>query len=133
MDPARHRGQVSATLLLEQQREEVGLEEQVSELVLELGRVVAERGIRDLVRLLDGVRNDRPRRLFAVPRAVAPEALGQLLQLEKSVGELCAVGAQPVVALSVAVGLNPTWYAVSSSRSFLMSATHFSIFLFFCS
>ena len=62
--------EVAVALLLEEQREEVDLEEQVAELVGELGRIVADGGVRDLVRLLDGVRDDRARGLLAVPRAV---------------------------------------------------------------
>ena len=38
-------------------------------------------GVRDLVRLLDRVRDDRPRGLLAVPGAVAAQAPRQLLQL----------------------------------------------------
>jgi hypothetical protein len=50
-------------------------------------RVVAgERRVGDLVRLLDRVRHDRARRLLAIPRAVAPEPLGQLLQRDESLG-----------------------------------------------
>src|SRR5205823_6002719 len=39
--------------------------------------------VRDLVRLLDGVRHDRRRRLLAVPRALAAQTLRQQLQLEE--------------------------------------------------
>jgi hypothetical protein len=69
--------------LLEQQRQKVGLEQEVAELVLELGVVGGERGVCDLVGLLDRVGDDRLRGLLAVPRAVAPEALGQTLEIEK--------------------------------------------------
>jgi len=106
VDSPRNRGEVAPALLLEQQGQEVGLEEEVAELVLELRRVTEQRGVCDLVGLLDRVRDDRPRRLLAVPRAVAAKTLGQLLQLEECIRELFALGAQPVVAaLSVAVGL----------------------------
>ena len=44
---------------VEQQREEVDLEEQVAELVEQLRVVAGERGVRDLVGLLDRVRDDR--------------------------------------------------------------------------
>jgi hypothetical protein len=83
-----NRGEVALPILLEQQREEVRLEEEVAELVFQLGRVTGERGIRDLVRLFDRVRNDRARRLLAVPGAVAAQPLGQLLKFEKGRAEL---------------------------------------------
>ena len=67
--------------------------------------VARDRRVRDLVGLLHGVRHDRPHRLLAVPRAVAPEPLGQFLELEEGVGELLALGAQPVVGFSWVVGL----------------------------
>jgi hypothetical protein len=51
------------------------------------------------------VRHDRPHRLLAVPRTVAAEPLGQFLELEEGVGELLALGAQPVVGFSWVVGL----------------------------
>lgn len=104
VDSPCNRGQVAPALLLEQQGQEVGLEEEVAELVLELCRVTEQRGVGDLVGLLDRVRDDRPRRLLAVPRAVAAKTLGQLLQLEECIRELFALGAQPVVAAFVAVG-----------------------------
>ena len=71
----------------EEQREEVRLEEQVAELVEQLRVVAGERRVRDLVRLLDRVRDDRARGLLAVPRALAAQALGQLLELDERVGE----------------------------------------------
>jgi hypothetical protein len=71
VDRARDAGEIALPSLLEQQREEESLEEQVAELVLELARVVAERGVRDFVGLLDRVRDDRPDRLLAVPGTVA--------------------------------------------------------------
>ena len=63
-------GQRAAAALLEQQREEVDLEEDVAELVEQLGVVagVGRRG--ELVGLLDGVRDDRALVLLAVPRAL---------------------------------------------------------------
>ena len=63
------------------------MEEQVAELVDELRVVLGERGIRDLVRLLDRVRDDRLRGLLAIPGTVAAQPLGQLLELEKGLGE----------------------------------------------
>ena len=82
----RHGVEVAGAALLEQQREEVDLEEQVAELVEQLRVVARERGVGDLVGLLDGVRDDRARGLLAVPGAVAAEALGQAPQLEERVG-----------------------------------------------
>ena len=63
------------------------LEQQVAELVEQLLVAPGQRGVRDLVGLLGGVRDDRRRGLLAVPRAVAPEALGQRLQLDQRVRE----------------------------------------------
>ena len=80
-DGARDAVEVAVSLLLEQEREEVDLEEQVAELVEELGRVVGERGVGDLVGLLDGVRDDRASRLLAIPGALGAQAPGQLLEL----------------------------------------------------
>ena len=62
--------EVPVSLLLEQQRQEVHLEEQVAELVVELRRVVRERGVGDLVGLFDGVRDDRASGLLAIPGAL---------------------------------------------------------------
>jgi len=70
-NPPGDRGEVAVSLLLEQQREEVRLKEEVAELVFQLGRITGECGIRDLVRLFDRVWNDRAQRLLAVPGAVA--------------------------------------------------------------
>jgi hypothetical protein len=105
VDAPRDRGEIAAALLLEEQGEEVGLEEQVTQLVLELGAIAAECGVLDLVGLFDGVRDDRARGLLAVPGAVAAEPLGQALEVEKGVGELFRFGAQPVAVLVVAAGL----------------------------
>ena len=84
---ARGRLEVACAALREQQREEVRLEEQVADLVEQLRVVAGERGVRDLVGLLDGVRHDRARGLLAVPGALAPEPLGQLLELDERVRE----------------------------------------------
>jgi hypothetical protein len=72
VDPFRDGREISGAPLLEQEREKVGLEEEIAELVLELRVVADERRVGDLIRLLDRVRDDRPRRLLAVPRAVVP-------------------------------------------------------------
>jgi hypothetical protein len=75
----------------QEQGEEVALEEEIAELVLELRVVAGDRRVGDLVCLLDGVRDDRARRLLAVPRTVAPKTLGQLLQADERVGEPVAI------------------------------------------
>jgi hypothetical protein len=80
---AGHLRQVAGAALLEQQREEVDLEEQVAELVEQLRVVGCEGGVGDLVRLFDGVRDDRLRRLLAIPRALAAQPLRQRLKLEE--------------------------------------------------
>ena len=76
----RHRGEVAGAALLEQQRQEVDLEEDVAELVEQLGVIAALRRIGELVGLLDRVRDDRSLVLLAVPRALAPEAVGDLVE-----------------------------------------------------
>ena len=75
--------EIALAALLEQEREEVHLEEQVAELVEQLLVVAGERRVRDLVRLLDRVRHDRARGLLAVPRALATQPLRQALELEQ--------------------------------------------------
>jgi hypothetical protein len=80
VDPRRDRCQVAGPPLLEQEREEVRLEEEIAELVLELRVVAGERCVGDLVGLFDCVWDDRARRLLAVPGTVAAQALGQLLE-----------------------------------------------------
>ena len=87
MDRARHLLEVARALLLQQQRQEEDLEEQVAELVDELLLAAGERGVGDLVGLLDRVRDDRRGRLLAIPGAVAAQSLGQPLQLEQGLGE----------------------------------------------
>ena len=64
--------EVALPLLLQQEREEVDLEEQVAELVEQLLGPVSERCVSDLVGLLDRVRDDRPRSLLAIPGTIAP-------------------------------------------------------------
>ncbi len=87
MDAPRSLLEIPLPLLLEQERQEVDLEQQVAELVEELLGPVGHGRVGDLVRLLDRVRDDRPRGLLTVPGAVAPQALRQLLQLEERVRE----------------------------------------------
>src|SRR5262249_111677 len=79
--------EITLPTLLEQQRKEVDLEEQITELAQQLRAVVSKRSVRNLVRLLERMRHDRLRRLLAIPRAVTPQPLGQLLELEQRVGE----------------------------------------------
>jgi hypothetical protein len=88
VDQPRCTFQVPLATLVEQQREEVDLEEQVAELVEQLRVVARKRGVRDLVRLLDRVRDDRPLGLLAVPRALAAQLLRERLELEQRRGEL---------------------------------------------
>ena len=87
MTPRIGRLEVAACVLLEQQRQEDALEEEIADLVEQLRVVVGERGVRDLVRLLDGVRHDRAGRLLAVPRTLASEPLCQLLELDERIRE----------------------------------------------
>jgi hypothetical protein len=82
VDAVGHGREVARATLLEQEREEVRLEEEIAELVLELRVVAGERCVGDLVGLFDGMRDDRARRLLAVPGTVAAQALGQLLKPE---------------------------------------------------
>src|SRR5204862_1728425 len=82
---ANRRLEITTSRFLEGQRQENALEEKIADLVEQL-RVVATRGrVGDFVRLLDGVRDDRPRGLLPVPRALAPQPLGQLLELDERV------------------------------------------------
>ena len=71
VDRAGDAREISPPLVLQQQREEERLEEEVAELVLELARIAGDRGVRHLVGLFDRVRDDRLRRLLAIPGAVA--------------------------------------------------------------
>src|SRR5262249_41807564 len=87
VDSLGDRLKVAGAALVEEEREEVDLEEQVAELVEQLGVVRGESRVGDLVRLLDRVRHDRFRGLLAVPGALAPEPLGQLLELEQRLTE----------------------------------------------
>ena len=80
---ARGRFDVTRAALLEQQCQEVLLEQQVADLVEQLGVIARKCGVGDLVRLLNGVRNDRLGRLLAIPRALAAQPLGQFLQLDE--------------------------------------------------
>ena len=69
---ARDRVEIALVPLLQEQSEEGHLEEQVAKLVMELGRIVGERGVGDLVGLLDRVRDDRARRSARDPTGTRP-------------------------------------------------------------
>ena len=97
-DAARDLFEAADAPLLEQEREEVGLEQQIAELVEELLVVTGERRVGDFVRLLDRVRHDRLRRLRAVPGAVAAKPYRQLLELQERLRQAQA----PVVVVPVA-------------------------------
>ena len=118
VDAAGHLRQVAGSSLLEQEREEVDLEQEVAELVEQLLVVAGERRVRDLVGLLDRVRDDRRRGLLAVPGALAAQPLRQALQLEEGLvwkrrrqsrraGEVppSAAAPQPVVVGAGVVGV----------------------------
>src|SRR3954454_9762036 len=103
VDPAGDLLEPRAAALLEQEREKVDLEQEVAQLVGEL-RVVVRRGcVCDLVRLLDRVRHDRPRRLLAVPRTVTPQPLRQgleILERAPEVGHFVAVVVPPALPVT---------------------------------
>ena len=73
--------EVAGPALLEQQREEVDLEEDVAELVEQLVVVAGGGGVGELVGLLDRVRDDRALVLRPVPRALAPQPAGDRVEL----------------------------------------------------
>jgi hypothetical protein len=88
VDRSRDLREVAFAALLQEQGEKEDLEEQVAKLVDELVAAAGERGVGDLVGLLDRVRDDRGGRLLTVPRTVAAQPLGQALELDERVGEL---------------------------------------------
>jgi hypothetical protein len=77
-------GQRPGAALLEQQRQEVDLEQDVAELVEQLRVVTALGRIGELVRLLDCVRDDRARVLLAIPGALASQSPGDLVEVAES-------------------------------------------------
>ena len=86
-------GQVAGPALLEQQREEVDLEEDVAELVEELAVVAALGGVGELVGLLDRVGDDRALVLLAVPGALAPQPAGDRVEAARRASALrCGSG-----------------------------------------
>jgi hypothetical protein len=70
MQTACDRRQIAGAALFEKQGQEDDLEEQVAELPGELLVISGLGGVGDLVGLLDGVRDDRPHGLHAIPRAI---------------------------------------------------------------
>ena len=85
-DAPRDLRPVAVTLLLQQESQERGLEQQVAQLVQELGGIVLLRRLGHLVGLLERVGDDRPGRLLPVPRAVPPQAGSQPHQRDHRVG-----------------------------------------------
>ena len=75
--------EVPLPTLLEQERQEIDLEEEVAELPVQCFPVIDEGGVRDLVGLLDGVRNDRAFRLLAIPGTLPAQLPSELLEVEK--------------------------------------------------
>ena len=73
-------GESSGVAFLHQQREEVDLEENVTQLVAELGIVSAGCGVGELISLLDRVRNDRALVLLAIPWAFDAQDASQLVE-----------------------------------------------------
>jgi hypothetical protein len=58
----------------------VDLEEHIAELVEKLRVVARLRGVGELVGLLDGVGNDRPLVLLAVPGALTPQPAREIVE-----------------------------------------------------
>ena len=110
-------GQRARPALLEQQRQEVDLEEDVAELVEELGVVARMGGGGQLVGLLHRVRDDRALVLLAVPRALHAQAAGERVEaLNRRCGVLGVAqrpsgvaegwtGCEPAGAVAVGVGV----------------------------
>src|SRR5207247_3805285 len=80
MHPPRNLLQPQLALLRQEKGKEVHLEQQVAQLVRKLCVIPADRRVGNLVRLFDGVRDDRPLGLLSIPWAVAPQPPGQLLE-----------------------------------------------------
>ena len=70
--------EVALALLLEEEREEVDLEQEIAELVVERRGIARERRVGHLVRFLDRVRHDRAGGLLPVPRALGAQAEREL-------------------------------------------------------
>src|SRR5919206_2784370 len=135
---ARNLLQSRTATLREEQRQEVDLEKEVAELVRELGVVALDRGVRDLVRLLDGVRHDRALCLLAVPRAFAAQPLGQLLEVFERLPDRRHFDDVDVALVTAMQGSGFGWYPGAYlilpglQNFFLTSSTHLVIAWFFC-
>ena len=73
---------------------------------------MGRRGIRHLVGLLDGVRDDRPGRLLAIPGAIPAEPLRQLLEILQGATEahfVAVVEVELVLARIAAQGSGFGW------------------------
>ena len=75
-----HLGQAPLTALLEEQGQEVDLEEHVAELVKQLGVIARVGRVRQLVGLLDRVRDDRALVLLPVPGTLPAEPACDLVE-----------------------------------------------------
>ena len=87
VDATSHLLEIARTPFGQEQGEKEALEEQIAELVEQLGVIAGKRCVSNLVGLFDGVRHDRPRRLNAVPRALSAKLLGELLELDERLGQ----------------------------------------------
>ena len=111
----------------------MNLKENVAKLVSELLVIAAVSGIGELVGLFDGVRNDRPLVLLAVPRALAPEAPSDLVEADERLGPMlgapggfAGLGAHPLEEFFLYPEQLETTYGarqvVFDSQSFLACA-----------
>ena len=82
-----HGAEVAGAALLQQERQEVDLEQNVAELVEQPGVVARVRRVRELVGLLDRVRHDRALVLLAIPGALAAQLAGDLVEPQEGAGE----------------------------------------------
>ena len=105
VDPSSDQVEAPLVVFLEQEREEHNLVQEVAELVEQLRVVVCERGVGDLVGLLDRVWHDRLRGLLAVPRAVPAEAASERVELGQRLVEAQPVGTVEVGSSEVAPGV----------------------------
>src|SRR5215213_4562040 len=83
-----HRREVPLPALLEQQREEEHLKEDIAQLVDHRLGVVAVGGVRELVGLLDRVRHDRAGVLLTIPRALAAQPPRHLVEVPQRFEEI---------------------------------------------
>ena len=80
--------EVAGVALLHEERQEVHLEEDVAELVEQLGVVALVGRVGELVGLLDGVRDDRALVLLAVPGALHAQPARELVEAPEGVGDV---------------------------------------------